>query len=275
MPPRLVTLSTDIGWAYAAQMKAVLYRRLAPGRVVDLTHELPAHQILPSAYLLRAMAREFPSGTVHVAIVDPGVGGARAPVAVACREGSFLVGPDNGLLWLLAEELGVREVRRIRPHRAPREGATFDGRDLFAPAAAQLAAGEPFEGVGAPCGLTRLSVPAPTRSGPVLDGQVVWVDPFGNLITNLPSAWLPSGVRTARLRARTGEVGLTVARVYEGLPRDALGVLPSSFGLLEVSVRERSAAAQTALSTGDAVRVSLGAGRGKSSERRESLQERK
>jgi S-adenosyl-L-methionine hydrolase (adenosine-forming) len=271
----LVTLSTDIGWAYAAQMKAVLYRELAPGRVVDLTHELPAHQILPSAYLFRAMAREFPAGTVHVAIVDPGVGGARAPVAVACQDGSFLVGPDNGLLSLLAEELGVREVRRIRPRRSPRVGATFDGRDLFAPAAAQLAGGEPFEALGTPCPLSRLTLSAPTQSASVLDGQVVWVDPFGNLITNLPSDWLPNGVRTARLRARTGEVGLTVARVYEGLPPDALGLLPSSFGLLEISIRERSAAAHTALSTGDAVRVSLGAGRGRSSDRLRSLQERK
>ena len=115
MRKRLVTLTTDVGAAYAAQMKGVLARALPPGTVVDLVLDLRPHAIEEAAFLLRHMAPTFPPGTVHVAVVDPGVGGRRAPIAVACREGSFLVGPDNGVLGPLAEVLGVRRVVRLEP----------------------------------------------------------------------------------------------------------------------------------------------------------------
>lgn len=244
-PVALVTLTSDLGAAYAAQMKAVLAHRLPPGHVIDLSHELSAHRVEEAAFLLRAMAAGFPAGTVHVAVVDPGVGGRRAPIVIRCREGSWLVGPDNGVLAPLAEELGRPRAWRIAPESAGRArvGATFDGRDLFAPIAARLARGAPPASIGSPHRFYRLRLPCAELRPGGARGEIVHIDRFGNLITNIPSAWVPAG--TTRLWMRWGRLrGRTVpwVPVYEQLALGALGALPSSFGLLEVARREGRAA---------------------------------
>jgi S-adenosylmethionine hydrolase len=226
-------------------MKGVLYRSVPPGSVIDLAHDLPAQNVPASAFLFRAMARPFPHGSVHVGVVDPGVGGARAPVAIRCRDGTLLVGPDNGLLSPLAEELGVLEVVRLRPLLRDRVGATFDGRDLFAPAAALLAAGTPLSGLGSPHALRHLSLPEASRERGSLVGCVLWVDPFGNLITNIPSEWLPGrgGAGKLSVNARPATT-FRMVEAYEQLRAGELGVLASSFGVLELSARGTSAAAR-------------------------------
>ncbi|MCI4338028.1 MAG: SAM-dependent chlorinase/fluorinase [Thermoplasmata archaeon] len=258
MAAPLVTLSSDLGWAYAAQMKAVLYRTLPPGSVVDLAHDLPPHAVEVSAFLLREMASRFPPGTIHVGVVDPGVGGRRAPIAAGCRDGSFLVGPDNGLLSPLAERLGVaRVVRLVATHS--RTGATFDGRDLFAPAAAALARGVELARLGRPTRLTRLVLPEPKRHGQRLVGQVVWVDPFGNLLTNLSSDWLRAKVGAVTVLVAGRRRRVAVVRVYEDLPRGSVGVLPSSFGLLELAVRGSSAALHWNVDVGARVQIASAA----------------
>jgi len=125
-------------------MKAVLLRSIPPGHVIDVTHDLPAHAVTEAAFVLRSIGEQFPAGTIHVAVVDPGVGSARVPLMVQCADGSVLVGPDNGILAPLAHALGRPRGFRIDPSRlggGPREGTTFDGRDLFAPTAALLARG--------------------------------------------------------------------------------------------------------------------------------------
>ena len=244
--PRLVTLASDVGWAYAAQMKAVLLRTLSAGRVVDLAHDLPAHAIGEAAFIVRAMARSFPAGTVHVVVVDPGVGGRRAPIVVECSDGSRLVGPDNGVLFPLAKELGAPRAYRIDPGRlglTTRVGTTFDGRDLFAPAAAKLAEGTPPSRLGPPIALHRYAVPEPRYFGRAARGEVVHVDRFGNLITNIPTAWVPPRTRrlivsVARHRSRT----LPWATSYEALGPALLGAIGSSFGTVELA-RNRGRAA--------------------------------
>ncbi len=244
--PALVTLTSDLGAAYAAQMKAVLARTLPPGHVIDLTHELPAHRIAEAAFLLRAMARAFPAGTVHVAVVDPGVGGRRAPIVIRCRDGSRLVGPDNGVLAPLAAALGGARAWRIEPAAGsgPRVGSTFEGRDLFAPTAARLALGAAPGSIGRPHRFHRLRLPQAERRPGGARGEILHIDRFGNLITNVPSDWIPVGstqlsVRWGRRRARA----LPWAITYEHLPRQALGAVPSSFGLVEVARREGRASA--------------------------------
>ena len=165
-PRPLVTLTTDVGWAYAAQMKAVLYRALPDATVVDLTHEIRPHAVAEAAFLLRHMARGFPRGAVHLAVVDPGVGGRRAPIAIRTREGAHLVGPDNGVLWPLAEELGFRAAVRLDPARVvARRGLsrTFEGRDLFAPAAARIAGGTPIGTLGRPIRPVPLTLARPRQ----------------------------------------------------------------------------------------------------------------
>ncbi len=258
---RLVTLTTDIGSVYAAQMKAVLYRFLGPGEVVDLAHDLPRHAIREAAFLLRQIASGFPAGTVHVAVIDPGVGGRRAPIAIRCADGSTLVGPDNGVLAPLAERLGGPKAYRLDPERVATSSvppsATFEGRDLFAPAAALLARGKDPRDLGTPLAFQRLDLPVPTRTGSMARGEVLHVDRFGNLITNLPAGWLPP--RPGRVRTRVGRSQwrpLARARTYEEIPtRREPAVLGSSFGTVEVSVREGSAAEWYGVTSGAPVEL--------------------
>ncbi len=257
--PRLVTLTTDIGWAYAAQMKGVLARSVEPGRVVDLAHDLPAHGVGEAAFLLRAMALAFPRGTVHVAVIDPGVGGRRAPVVLDLRDGSRLVGPDNGVLYPLAEALGLRAGYAIDPDRLERDrvGTRFEGRDLFAPAAARLALGVAPARLGPPHAPTRYRLPAPVRGPAGARGEVLHVDRFGNLISNVPSDWCPADRRTVSLRVGARRPSSRPrALSYEALGDGRLGVLGSSFGTLEVSVGRGRASDR--LGVGVGARLELG-----------------
>lgn len=254
----LVTLTTDLGDVYAAQMKAVLYRRLPAGSVVDLTHSLPAHAVPEAAFLLRHMAQRFPSGTVHVAVVDPGVGSPRAPLGIATADGSILVGPDNGLLWPLAMTLGGPRAFRLDPARVATQAPvapTFEGRDVFAPAAALLASGTSLEFLGSPIDPEKYEVPA-ARVGPAaIDARVLHIDRFGNIITNAPASAGPpvDGRMTVRVDAGPGRSGAR-RRTYADLGSGGWGVLGSSFGYLEISCRESSAAKRFRAQVGDRVR---------------------
>ncbi|HTW40036.1 MAG TPA: SAM-dependent chlorinase/fluorinase [Thermoplasmata archaeon] len=261
-PPRLITLTSDIGSAYAAQMKAVLARRRPAGTIIDLAHDLRSHAIGEAAFLLRAMAVGFPAGTVHVAVIDPGVGGRRAPIIVACEEGSMLVGPDNGVLLPLAEALGDPHAFRVDPDRlaaGERVGTTFDGRDVFAPTAARLADGVPPTELGTPIQPRHYEVPQPTVDRGGARGEVVHEDRFGNLISNIPTGAIPP--RTGELSVRFG-VGaarrLPFASSYEGVRRGRAGCLGSSFGLVEVAVAEGSAARRFRASVGSPVELRWG-----------------
>lgn len=254
-----MTLTTDIGPAYAAQMKAVLYRMVPDARIVDLSHDVRAHAIAEAAFLLRHMASGFPAGSVHVAVIDPGVGGRRRPIAVRCRDGTLLVGPDNGVLVPLANHLGAPEafaLRRERFAECSRVGATFDGRDLFAPAAARLASGAAPESLGSRGDFAPFELPVPDRRATSVVGAILHVDRFGNLITNVPSSDDLGGATTLRLRTgRSRSERLVRARVYEELPRGRLGILPSSFGSWEFALREARAERRLRLRVGGRFRM--------------------
>ena len=262
---RLVTLTSDLGPAYSAQVKAVLSRSVDPGRIVELTHALPAHGVREGAFLLRAMAGGFPAGTVHLAIVDPGVGGRRAPLAIACADGSRLVGPDNGLLFPLALALGSpRAFRLVRARvgaSSPRVGTTFDGRDLFAPAAARLAEGVRPDRLGPPVRPTEYRIPEAERRPAGARGEVLHVDRFGNLITNVPTAWVEPG--TARVALTVGRRRLEVpwATSYEEIGRGRLGALGSSFGTVEIAAAEGNAARRLRARVGTRAEARWGPGR--------------
>lgn len=275
---RIVTLTSDTGSVYAAQMRAVLAQSLHAAEIFDLAHDLPAHGIREAGFLLRAMAERFPAGSIHIAVIDPGVGGARAPIVIECRDGSVLVGPDNGVLWPLAERLGYRSAYRIDARRLPprhRVGRTFDGRDLFAPAAARIARGSPPSELGPRVRPRRVRLPpARIREG-ALTGEVLHVDRFGNLVTSIPSKAWPAGARSAQLRLRADPPRtLPFARSYEALGIGRLGILPSSFGLLEIAIGQGSAARHLEARSADRIEVRVSdaqlRGRGASSRRRSS-----
>jgi len=252
-----VTLSTDLGSAYAAQMKAVLAHRLPPGWVVDLTHDLRPHAVEEAAFVVRAMAERFPAGSVHVVVVDPGVGGRRAPVAVECRDGSALVGPDNGVLIPLAEALGGGRAYRIDPTRlgtSARLGTTFDGRDIFAPAAAHLARGASPDALGPPTTLARPRANPARRVAGGGVGAIAHVDRFGNLVTDVPTDWVPPGVATLGVRVAGARRQLPFVTSYEAGGRGRLVALGSSFGSLELAVVEGRAVDRLGAAVGAPVR---------------------
>jgi S-adenosyl-L-methionine hydrolase (adenosine-forming) len=258
--PPIVTLTTDLGSAYAAQMKAVLYQTLPPGHVVDLVDDLSAHRIEEAAFLLDHLARGFPKGTIHIAVVDPGVGGDRAPVVVVCAEGSLLVGPDNGLLSPLANHLGISRAFRLLPERVRPGGPvspTFEGRDLFAPAAALLADGTEPKRLGPPARLHAYAVPTATMHLNRAVGQVLHIDRFGNAITNVPSDWAPPGGSLELRFARRSRV-VPRRRTYADLLPGGLGVVGSSFGTLEVCAREARASDVLGLRVGQRVEMRRG-----------------
>jgi S-adenosyl-L-methionine hydrolase (adenosine-forming) len=255
----ILTLTTDFGTrdAYVGIMKGVALGICPAARLVDLTHEVPAQTVRLGALLLRSAVEYFPAGTVHLAVVDPGVGSARQPVLVVTERALF-VGPDNGLLAPAAELLGVRAVYRLEREAFFRQPVshTFHGRDVFAPVAAHLAGGTPPAAFGAElAGLQPLDLPAPTVEAGAVHGEVIHVDHFGNLITNIPADVL-AGFRAGSLSVRISEMTVTsLAPTYAAVPSGAFVAVIGSWGMLEVAVRDGSAAER--LRAGLATRVSV------------------
>jgi len=243
-----VTLTSDFGTrdGYVGAMKGVILSIAPDARIVDITHELPRHDVAAAAFALAQAAPYFPAGTIHVAVVDPGVGGGRAAVIIDGGEQLF-IGPDNGLFSLVAPAPARVHAITAPGFRRDQVAATFHGRDLFAVAAGQLAAGARVEEAGPAVGLT--GVLALARHGPTPSGRwatVVHVDVFGNLITDAGAEDLPAAVRF-----RVG--GILIERLsttFESVGRGELVAYIGSGNTVEIAVRE-----------GDAARV-LGVGRG-------------
>jgi S-adenosylmethionine hydrolase len=244
----LVTLLTDFGTAdgYVAEVKGVVLS-LAPGAgLVDITHDIAAGDVRAGAYVLGRAWRRFPPGTVHLAVVDPGVGTARRALAAEAA-GHYFVAPDNGLLASLPD--GARYVSLpVPPNAAP----TFHGRDVFAPAAAALAHGTALARLGVPVtDPSRSPLPAIDVRGGVVTGEVVHVDHFGTLITNIPAAAV-----AARARVRVGaRAAGPVRRTFADVPRGRLVAYPGSDGTIEIAVRDGSAAKRLGAGRGATVRV--------------------
>jgi len=243
----IITLLTDFGSrdAYVGIMKGVALGICPAARLVDLTHEVPPQAVRVGALLLRSALGYFPDGTVHLAVVDPGVGSARNPVAVL-GERAILVGPDNGLLAPAATALGSYVVRRLTCQQLFRRpvSATFHGRDVFAPVAAHLAAGMAADELGPELpALEALDLPAPRVDPHAVHGEVIYVDHFGNLITNIDAA----AVGTFRQQTVSVSISKTMmsplAASYAAVPPGAPLALIGSWGLLEVAVRDGNAAA--------------------------------
>ncbi|HUK81543.1 MAG TPA: SAM-dependent chlorinase/fluorinase, partial [Verrucomicrobiae bacterium] len=195
----IIALTTDFGssdW-FVGSMKGVILGINPQVTIVDLTHEIPAGDIRAGAFALAASYKCFPRLTVHCAVVDPGVGSERAPIAVKSAD-YFFVGPDNGVLsYALAQEK-VREVRRLDNDEYFRKPVshTFHGRDIFAPAAAHLSNGVPMNSLGSEVNeFVRVAWPQVNIDGGVTHGQVIYIDRFGNCITNISS--VASNVRVA------------------------------------------------------------------------------
>jgi S-adenosylmethionine hydrolase len=253
----LVTLTTDFGAGsgYPAQVKGVLLAALPDARIVDVSHEVPRHDVLAGALLLEACLPWFPRGAIHLAVVDPGVGTARRALCAVDPEGRRLLGPDNGLLTpFLGPGARAFAVEPGAALPAPRS-ATFHGRDLFAPAAVLLARGEDPSALWPPLpDPVRLAWPrAEARQGE-LRGETLAADPFGNLVTSILDGDL-GGAAVARVEVG-GRAARWVRTFGEGAPGELLAMVGSG-GRVEVAVREGSAAALLGRARGVLVRVVL------------------
>jgi len=260
-----ISLLTDFGVKdpYVAEMKLVLIKNCPKAVLVDITHQVERHNIVEGAFLLEMAVPFFPDGSVHVAVVDPGVGSDRAPVVVECKGGHVLVGPDNGLLTRAAEFLGKKQAFRIeKPGFLGRKvSPTFHGRDLFAMAAAKIACGaRPFEAGSK----MRELVELPLRPLSVTVGRVgcsvVHIDVFGNVIldakmVDLCRAGLDKSKRIRLILDQGGSAALRLVKAYNEVGRGELMILEGSQGYVEIASRETSAAEKLRVKLLDRIQI--------------------
>jgi S-adenosylmethionine hydrolase len=242
----IVTFTTDFGFSdgYVGAMKGVVLS-LAPGAtLVDITHGIAAQDVVPH-------------GTIHVAVVDPGVGSARADLVVESA-GALFIGPDNGVLSLAAPL--PRRVYRIDASAFRREpvSPTFHGRDVFASAAGRLAAGLPASAAGPLLTeLVELEPPLVRRVGDRVEGTVTHVDAFGNLLTSLAADLVPAEAQV-EISGREGTFRPTIGKTFADVATGTLVAYIGSSGLLEIGLRDGSAAAMIGAARGSAVRLRRG-----------------
>jgi S-adenosylmethionine hydrolase len=273
----VITLTTDFGLvdAYVGTMKGVMLGIAPDARPVDITHQIAPQDVRQTAYVLYTVYRFFPPHTVHLVVVDPGVGSARRAIALRTPRGSF-VGPDNGVFsYVMAEQplIAAVELADAR-YRRVRVSQTFHGRDIFAPAAAHLAAGVPIDQFGPPVpDPVTLPLPHLQASPGVVEGEVLHIDHFGNVITSvgrlvweaekltLKPAFRETGAQEVHFRADEASITTEgheiqgVRRTYAQVePGDTLALVGST-GHLEISVREGSGARKLGLQMGDPVEL--------------------
>ncbi|HEY3011566.1 MAG TPA: SAM-dependent chlorinase/fluorinase [Gemmatimonadales bacterium] len=249
-----VTLLTDFGTSdsYVAEMKGVLLSGAPSAVLIDVSHGVAPGDIRSAAYILGRAWHRFPAGTVHMVVVDPEVGTARAALALSAH-GHYFVGPDNGVFTPVLRD---SEVEAVALPLSAAASPTFHGRDLFAPAAAALAGGAGLSALGPPfAGIPeRLAYTPPHYEGKTVVGEIVYIDRFGSLITNLTSEQVPS---YATLEVEDLDLG-PLKRTYNDVTPGGLLAYIGSGGTIEIAVRNGSAARRLGVGVGGRVRAKLG-----------------
>ncbi|MFH1419833.1 MAG: SAM-dependent chlorinase/fluorinase [Planctomycetota bacterium] len=259
---KIVTLTTDFGEAdhYIACMKGVILQHAPDAQIVDVTHVIQAHDVVHGAFILRQVFEHFPVGTIHVAVVDPGVGTSRRLLAVQYEGQTFLT-PDNGLISLIHRDFVMDELRAIENTRLfrPEVSATFHGRDVLAPVAGHLARGMRLDNVGPvieELEILNLDRPAvlPNRG---VEGQVLFVDRFGNLISNISDedlAAVSHGLGGFNVYVGPLRVGPLRTTYGDVKPGEIVAVIGST-GMLEIAINQGNAASQLRATPGTIVIV--------------------
>ncbi len=263
----MITLTTDFGTkdAYVAAMKGVMLGISPEARLVDVTHEISPQDVMEAAFVLREAIPYFPDGAVHLVVIDPGVGTERRPVALRAK-GHWFVGPDNGLFPLVLNNAtpdAIVELNNRRRWRTETPSTTFHGRDIFAPAAAHLAAGRSLSDLGTAVDtLTPLRWAQPRVDEDGIQGWIVHIDHFGNCITNISQALFDDHLPAHRSSTASAfkcfvgnatfrQTHVTYGAVSEGDPLLLFG----SSGHLEIAINGGNAADRLNLRTGDSVDV--------------------
>jgi hypothetical protein len=259
----LVSLLTDFGLSdsFVGELKATIFSICPEAEVIDITHDVERFNIRMGAFLLASSTPFFPVGSVHVAVVDPGVGSERRPIAVETSR-SVYVGPDNGLLIPAAAREGIQHVYELTNRSLLRNtiSSTFHGRDIFAPVAAHIACGMQPNEVGEELmDYERLSFREPEFDRGGITCEAVHIDHFGNIVTNIsllnmdklnsiPKVMIT--IHGKRIRAR-------LVKTYSDLDKSELGILSGSHGFLEIATRENNVSRRLKAKPGDTIRVSF------------------
>ena len=260
----IITLLTDFGTedTYVGVMKGVITSICPSAQVIDLTHQVPPQDIATGAFLLDVSVDYFPEGTIHVAVVDPGVGTARKPVALRTAK-AFFVGPDNGIFTLVLQRQKLLQAICLdnpRYHLST-VSSTFHGRDIFAPVAAHIACGVSVEELGTPIHrLQRLPLPRIQGDWEGIRTTIVHIDRFGNAISNLSraeyEAWrIRWDVKEPAVQVAASNTTLPIVSTYGDVPRGKPLALFGSSERLEIAVNGGSAARELALRRGDTIKV--------------------
>jgi len=263
--PPTIALLTDFGWndPYAGAVQGAILSINPDARIITITHEAPNYDIREASYILATAAKQFPAGTIFLAVVDPGVGGSRRPVIVETLDGKFFVGPDNGIFTDVIRSLGFKRAVEINNVLWFRRGAisnTFHGRDIFAPAAARLSQGKKITDAGPEISDPVLLGRAPaelTERG--ITGEMIHNDHYGNLITNIPAPHLAkSGWRAGmdlEFSVREQTVSAKFVERFNSVPQGEFLLIINGQGLLELARNMASAADSLKASAGDSVLV--------------------
>lgn len=262
-PPVFLTLTTDFGLQdpYVGQLKGALLKGCPNATIVDLTHAIPAWDVATAAITIRTSYRFFPDGTMHLIVVDPGVGSQRA-ILVAAGDGHFFIAPDNGVLSLLVADKRIESIHRVeQPEFFPASAsATFHGRDIMAPMVAALAASRDLEQFGPavqPRSIRMAIVPSSFHEAGCVHGQVQRIDHFGNIRTSIKAGGSHFTPATFGSLEIAGQRISLFARTYQEAPVGALLVLIDSSGYVEVAANQASAAERLASVPGDPVTIHL------------------
>jgi len=260
----LIALLTDFGTAdhYVGAMKGVVLTICPDAALVDISHDVPPHDVMTGALELAACYRFFPPGTVFLVVVDPGVGSARCGLAAEAGDHRF-VAPDNGVLGAVFAETKPRRIVQLTERRYARAtvSRTFEGRDRFAPAAAWLAKGIDCSALGRPASqIHQLPIPVPVADEALLSGEIVRIDRFGNLVSNVDRRTFDAFRHGSPIRIEAGghEIGRLVG-TYAEIEPDGVAALFGGTEHLEIACNGASAAERLGIRRGDTIRVSRSA----------------
>ena len=253
----IITLLTDFRDFYPAAMKAVILTIAPQTNIVDITHSIPKHNIKWGAAALSFTAPSFPDNTVHIAVVDPGVGSERRNLAIRAtgEKTQYLVGPDNGLLIPAAKTIGNFEVFEIFSKSTEKPSLTFHGRDIFAPVGAKLSLGENIHELGKPItDFIELPTKEPSIKNNILAGEIIFIDSFGNLITNIPEETVFKFVNYGETVLLEGQP-LPFVHTYTNVNSNKPLLLIGSHGFLEISLNMSSARDYFDINTEDIIQI--------------------
>lgn len=259
MAPKIITLTTDFGLRdpYVAEMKAVILGICPNATIVDVSHEIEKFNVKMGAFILASAAPYFPKGTIHVAVVDPGVGTKRKPILIETEQ-CFYIGPDNGVLALAATKQGIKRIYEIANSKLmlPKISNTFHGRDVFAPAAAHLANGTPPADFGPQThDIVMPEFAKVVRKQSSLIGEVLHIDGFGNIVTNFSKEDFEKlGVKeVVEVRLKNVDLRLKLCEAYSEAELQKPLAIIGSHNFLEISINQGNAAKTFRAEIGDKI----------------------